>query len=88
MPAGTYKAVIAYYPPLTTKFSGSVGNSGIPPFPTSDGKGSFGGVHFGPSAVVGDSSGLYLLHTIEEGIGGVRYLFLKLKLFFIFCFFF
>lgn len=77
MPAGNYQAVIAYYPPLTTTFAGSVGNSGSPPFPTSDGKGAFGGVHYGPSSVAGDSSGLYLLHTIEEGIGGVRFVFLQ-----------
>lgn len=63
---------MAYYPPLNTTFLGSVGNSGTPPYPTLDGLGSLGGIHFGPSAVTSDSPFLYLLHASEEGLGGLR----------------
>ncbi len=72
VPAGKYRVVIAYAPPLNTTFLGSVGNSGVPPYATPNGLGSLGGIHYGPAAVASDATGVYMLNSVEEGIGGLR----------------
>eukprot|EP00026_Physarum_polycephalum_P000249 Phypoly_transcript_00249.p1 GENE.Phypoly_transcript_00249~~Phypoly_transcript_00249.p1 ORF type:complete len:1686 (+),score=203.02 Phypoly_transcript_00249:580-5637(+) len=72
VPAGDYRIVVADFPPLTANFMGSAGNSATPPYGTDDGLGSYGGQHFGPDCVAGDSTGVYILHGYEEGRGGLR----------------
>jgi hypothetical protein len=72
LPPGTYQWRLGYFSGVKSHFFAAVGNSGRPPFPSSDKKGSIGGVHGGPAAVAADAGGIYLLHSGEEGEPGLR----------------
>ena len=72
LPAGQYTWRLAYFDGVRSFFYGAAGNSGRPPFPSADKKGSIGGIHLGPSAVAADAGGIYLLHAGEEGEHGLR----------------
>lgn len=83
VPAGEYRVVVAQFPKLEAKFLASIGNSASPPYSTADGRGSYGGQHYGPSAVATDETGVFILHAFEEGRGGLRYFSLSSFLYFI-----
>ena len=70
--AGAYHWRLAYFDGVRSLFLGAAGNSGSPPYPSADKKGSIGGVHLGPAAVAADAGGVYLLHAGEEGEHGLR----------------
>ena len=72
MPEGTYHWRLGFFDAVDSRFYGAAGNSGTPPFPSSDKKGSIGGIHGGPAAVGADAGGVYLLHSGEEGEPGLR----------------
>jgi len=72
LPAGQYHWRLGYFDGVRSLFLGAVGNSGRPPYPSADKKGSIGGVHIGPAAVAADAGGVYLLHAGEEGEHGLR----------------
>ncbi len=72
LPAGAYHWRLGYFNGVRSLYYGSAGNSGRPPFPSADRKGSIGGIHGGPSAVAADAGGIYLLHSGEEGEHGLR----------------
>jgi|GEM_PF-958274 len=72
LPSGTYHWRLGYFDGVRSRFYGAAGNSGSPPYPTSDNKGSVGGVHGGPVAVAADAEGVYLMHMGEEGEHGFR----------------
>lgn len=57
---------------MMTKYVATIGNSGRPPYVTADGKGSFGGVHSGPTALAADAGGVYLINSGEEGLPAGR----------------
>lgn len=72
LPPGRYTWRLGYFDGVRSQFVGAAGNSGRPPFPSADKKGSIGGVHSGPAAVGADPGGVYLLHAGEEGEHGLR----------------
>lgn len=72
LPAGTYQWRLGYFDGVRSRFYGAAGNSGTPPYPSDDKKGSVGGVHGGPAAVAADAEGVYLLHSGDEGEPGFR----------------
>ena len=72
LPAGSYTWRLAYFDGVRSLFLAAAGNSGRPPYPSADKKGSIGGVHLGPAAVAADAGGVYLLHAGEEGEHGLR----------------
>jgi hypothetical protein len=72
LPPGRYQWRLGYFDGVDSKVYGSVGNSGSPPFATSDNKGSIGGIHNGPAAVASDADGVFLAHSGEEGEHGLR----------------
>jgi len=72
LPAGHYHWRLGYFDGVRSLFLGAAGNSGRPPYPSADKKGSIGGVHIGPAAVAADAGGVYLLHAGEEGEHGLR----------------
>ena len=67
MPAGEYGYRLGVFDGVKVAFAGSVGNSGRPVWRTTDGLGSIGGTHGGPSAVAAGVNGVYMLHSVEEG---------------------
>ncbi len=72
LPPGKYTWRLGYFNGVRSHFYGAVGNSGRPPYPSADKKGSVGGIHGGPAAVAADAGGIYLLHAGEEGEHGLR----------------
>ena len=67
LPAGKYQWLLGSFDGIKTQFVASVGNSGRPPYRTSDGLGSCGGTHGGVTAIASDATGVYLLNAGEEG---------------------
>jgi len=72
LPPGKYTWRLGYFNGVRSHFYGAAGNSGRPPYPSADKKGSVGGIHGGPAAVAADAGGIYLLHAGEEGEHGLR----------------
>jgi DNA-binding beta-propeller fold protein YncE len=66
---GEYIYKILYNPGIEVEYIMSVGNAGNPPYRTSDGKGSWGGVWGDVIDIAVDNSGVYLLWIQEEGEG-------------------
>ena len=70
-PPGVYRYSMGTFN-MQTKFVGAIGNSGHPPYVTADGKGSYGGVHAGPTALAADAGGVYFMNSGEEGLPAGR----------------
>lgn len=51
---------------LKAEYAGAVGAAGNPPYPTLDGKGSWGGDHSDPLDCAADESGLYFMWPVAE----------------------
>ena len=64
---GTYKWKAILFDPMRTKFMGSVGNSGRPPYRTPDGLGSMGGQHGSWKTLAIDDGGVYMGNAFREG---------------------
>jgi hypothetical protein len=72
LPPGKYRWKALLFDGMGSKFYGSVGNSGRPPYRTPDGLGSIGGQHGVPTTVAADEGGIYMGGGAEEGQPAVR----------------
>ena len=60
LPPAVYTVKAAYHPPLTTEYQYSLGNPGMPPWPTLDGKGDWLSDEASPQAAVSDGQWVFL----------------------------
>lgn len=67
LPKGKYLWKGILFDHMRTKFIGSVGNSGRPPYRTADGLGSMGGQHGHWKTVAIDDTGVYMANAMKEG---------------------
>lgn len=67
LPPGSYTWKAILFDPMRTKFMGSVGNSGRPPYRTPDGLGSMGGQHGSWKTLAIDDGGVYMGNALKEG---------------------
>lgn len=67
LPAGTYRWRLLFGEGLRLEYVNSVGNSGMPPWRTSDGTGTWGGNHGANTAVAADATGCYFGWVSAEG---------------------
>lgn len=67
LPPGKYNWKALLFDGMQTKFLGSVGNSGRPPYRTPDGLGSMGGQHGKTKSVAHDAGGVYMSNATQEG---------------------
>lgn len=72
LPLGSYRWRALLFDGMGARFMGSVGNSGRPPYRTSDGLGSLGGQHGFVKAIAADSDGLYMCGALQEGPPAMR----------------
>lgn len=72
LPAGKYTWHALLFDGMGTKFYGSVGSSGRPPYRTPDGLGSMGGQHGVPTSIAADEGGIYMGGGFEEGQPALR----------------
>jgi DNA-binding beta-propeller fold protein YncE len=73
LPPGTYTVKGIIHDPIKGEFQFSVHNSGVPPYPTADNKGGWGGDHGAPSGCSAFDGGMLLAwEGAEYGWGVIR----------------
>lgn len=72
LPVGNYRWKAIVFDGMGSRFMGSVGSSGRPPFRTADGLGAMGGQHGVFKSLAADAGGIYMAGGLEEGQPAMR----------------
>lgn len=72
LPVGKYQWQAIVFDGMGSRFLGSVGSSGRPPYRTPDGLGAMGGQHGVEKSIAADAGGIYMAGGVEEGQPAMR----------------